>query len=231
VYEEFKGVEMPTAPEACDLVLATLRRIIRTIDLHSKGLAKSYGLTVPQLLILRQLETSGGLAAGELARRVSLSQPTVSGILDRLAARELVARTRSVADRRQVLVTITPRATELLQRVPPPLQESFSRQFAELESWEQTGILSVLQRVAKLMAAEEVDASPLLTTGPVEASAAEICRFHGPALAEELPLLPDESQRGPAPTRPADPTPGVPAGPSHDRPAVSPVPGLGGEPG
>ena len=47
------------------------------------------------------------------------------------------------------------------------LQEDFERRFALLAEWEQTQILASLQRIAELMDAEDLDASPVLTSGVV----------------------------------------------------------------
>ena len=66
-----------------DQVIIALRRVIRAIDLHSRTLVSTHGLTGPQALILKALQYEG-LTAGELANRVSLSQGTVTDILNRL---------------------------------------------------------------------------------------------------------------------------------------------------
>jgi len=69
-----------------DQVIIALRRVIRAVDLHSRNLMESHGLTSPQALILKALQ-DGRLNAGELASRVSLSQGTVTDILNRLELR------------------------------------------------------------------------------------------------------------------------------------------------
>ena len=82
-------------------VIIALRRVIRAVDLHSRTLVESHGLTGPQALILKALQ-KGSLAAGELANQVSLSQGTVTDILNRLEQRDLISRIRDTADRRRV---------------------------------------------------------------------------------------------------------------------------------
>ncbi len=140
-------------PDPCEAVLLALRRIARAIDLHSKRLVQRYGLTGPQALVLRSLLLVSELSVGELARRVNLSQATVTDILDRLEKRALVQRTRSTADKRRVLVRATADAKALGDALPL-LQESFVAEFRRLQEWEQTLILSSLQRVASMMDAK-----------------------------------------------------------------------------
>lgn len=149
-------------------VLVALRQVIRATDLHSRHLMKTTGLTAPQLLVLREIQGSGELSVGELARRISLSQGTVTSILDRLQARGLVTRERSHADKRRVLLRLTTSGDQALARAPQPLQEHFVRKFESLSSWEQHMILASLQRVARLMDADHIDAAPMLAIGALD---------------------------------------------------------------
>lgn len=146
-------------------VLIALRRVIRATDLHSKYLAKTTGLTAPQILLLQTLRDKGQITIGELANQVSLSQATVTTILDRLEKRDLVYRQRSKTDKRKVHAFLTDKAQEILIKAPIPLQEQFTRQFSELQEWEQTMIISALKRVAQMMDAQHIDASPVLDIG------------------------------------------------------------------
>ena len=154
----------------CDMVLVALRQIIRAIDLHSRHLVMQYGLTGPQLVVLKELSMHDGISVGELTRAIHLSQATVTGILDRLAKRELVRRQRSDQDKRRVQVWLTDAGKQMLIDAPPLLQEEFTDEFSKLEDWEQSQILSALQRVVSMMEAKHIDATPILTTGPVGAT-------------------------------------------------------------
>ncbi|MEE4660586.1 MAG: MarR family transcriptional regulator [Halieaceae bacterium] len=136
--------------------------------MHSKRLARTSGLTAPQILLLQAVNRLEGATLGRLASEVSLSQATVTTIMDRLEGRGLVERERSTTDKRRVHVRLTELGQITLRDAPTPLQEQFARQFAELEEWEQTMILAALQRVAHMMDAEDIDASPVLYVGSFE---------------------------------------------------------------
>jgi DNA-binding MarR family transcriptional regulator len=146
-------------------VLICLRRVIRAADLHSKYLSKTSGLTSPQILLLRAINKKGRVTIGELAKDIVLSQATVTTILDRLVTRGLVVRERSTTDKRKVHALLTDLGAETLKNAPRPLQEDFARQFGNLNDWEQTMIISSLQRVAHMMDAQHLDASPVLDVG------------------------------------------------------------------
>lgn len=165
-------------------VLIALRRVIRATDLHSKYLAKTTSLTSPQILLLQSLRDKGQITIGELANEMSLSQATVTTIVDRLEKRELVYRMRSESDKRKVHVHLTDKALEILKKAPIPLQEQFTRQFGDLQEWEQTMIISALKRVAQMMDAQHIDASPVLDIGLLDRHD-DLIDTHTPFLEEK----------------------------------------------
>ena len=149
-------------------VLRSLRRVIRATDQHSRNLIKTSGITTPQLLVLQALEHSDSLSVGALARQLHLSQATVSSILDRLEKRQLILCGKSEEDRRRASLSLTLAGHAAVAGAPIPLQETFVARFKALEDWEQSQILSALQRVAQMMDARDIDASPVLDIGSLD---------------------------------------------------------------
>lgn len=182
---------------ATEQVIIALRRIVRAIDLHSRVLVNRYGLTGPQLAVLKQLSRQGGLTMSALARAVHLSLATVAGILARLEKRNLVRRSRSEQDKRRVLVWLTRAGVDILSQAPPPLTEAFTAEFGKLADWEQTQILSSLQRIVSMMEARDLDAAPLLTTGPIDATPERAQAFLGKEPASAEPDIPSASMPDP----------------------------------
>ncbi|MDY6982963.1 MAG: MarR family transcriptional regulator [Pseudomonadota bacterium] len=149
-------------------VLVALRRVIRATDLHSRELVRSSGLTAPQLLLLQTVKNKGEATVGALAQEMSLSQATVTSILDRMEARKYVMRKKTAADRRKVYITLTALGKTAIRNAPVPLQESFVEQFSKLPDWEQNMIISALQRIACMMDAQNLDAAPVLDVGTLD---------------------------------------------------------------
>lgn len=149
-------------------VLVALRRVIRATDLHSKKLVKTASVTGPQLLLLQIVNAKGDMTISELARDMSLSQATVTTILDRLQKRELIERVRSDTDKRKVHPRLTDHGRKILSTAPTALQDNFVRRFRELDEWEQGMIIAALQRVAEMMDAKDIDASPFLDVGALD---------------------------------------------------------------
>jgi DNA-binding MarR family transcriptional regulator len=155
---------MSTSLTLEEQVIAALRRIVRAIDLHSRHLMDRYGVTGPQLVALQEAARLGETPVSSLARNVHVSHSTMTGILDRLEKRDLVARHRDTDDRRRVSISVTDKGHAVLDEAPSPLQERFLKEIAKLEQWEQTSMLATLQRIASMMQAEEIEASPVLAT-------------------------------------------------------------------
>lgn len=132
-------------------ILRSLRRIVRAIEMYSHTLVQQVGLTAPQLSVLRAVERLRPATPTTIARELSLSQPTVSGILDRLYSKQLLEREEESEDRRIRSYRLTAQARDILRQAPPILQESFLRQFGDLPDWQRNMILSSLQSVATLM--------------------------------------------------------------------------------
>jgi DNA-binding MarR family transcriptional regulator len=145
-----------------ELVLIALRQIIRAIDLHSKKLIKQYGLTGPQLIVLKEIERKEKISLTALAKNVSLSLPTVSSLLDRLEKQQYIQRVRGEVDKRTFYALITETGKKAIEKSPNLLQEQFLQKFEKLEAWEQHLLVSSIQRIAAMMNAESVEALPYL---------------------------------------------------------------------
>ena len=132
-------------------IVITLRQIYRAMSIYSKSLEKHYGLTSPQLLILHELFQSDQIVIGEIARKISLSQATVTDIIDRLEIKGLVTRTKNNLDRRQVLIKITSPGRDIINKRPSLLQKDFLIEFDKLQKWDQHLLLSSVEKIALMM--------------------------------------------------------------------------------
>lgn len=154
--------------EKYEQLLVSLRQVIRAIDIHSKQLNKKSGLTGPQLMVMKQIGQLDGPMAKQVAKEINLSPATVTSIIDRLEAKELVVRRRSQSDKRKVELYLSSKGETLLQGAPQPLQEHFIKRYQALQPWEQSQLLTSVERIASMMDAEELDAAPVLMVGQIQ---------------------------------------------------------------
>lgn len=152
-----------------DESLIALRRILRATELYSRDLAQEAGLTPAQLRVLQITASKGGSATPkELAMQMGVSQATVTALVDKIVKKRLGTRIRSEADRRQTNVTLTEAGMAAVEQAPDALQQRYVRAFERLQDWEQAQLLASLERVAAMLDAGDIDASPVLTTGEIK---------------------------------------------------------------
>ncbi|MCK5861385.1 MAG: GNAT family N-acetyltransferase [Candidatus Hydrogenedentes bacterium] len=137
--------------EISDAILVNLRKIVRAMDLQSRQLQRNCALTSPQLVLLREIVRHNEISIGALATQASLSNATVTGIVDRLEQRGLVVRNRNGKDRRQVLLSSTEEGRTLCGSAPPLMQKQFLDSMAGLQQWEQAQMLAALSRLSGMM--------------------------------------------------------------------------------
>lgn len=159
-----------TTPRTDDSLIA-LRRILRATELYEKKLAQSAGLTPAKLRVLQILASraDGSTTPKALAVQMGVAQGTVTALVDKLVGAGLVTRTRSETDRRQMNVVITEAGRVAVEAAPDALQQRFVRAFEAMQDWEQAQLVASLERIAAMLDAEDIDASPVLTTGEIHA--------------------------------------------------------------
>ncbi len=148
-----------------DVSLIALRRILRATELYGRRLAKEAGMTAVQFRVLQIIAENGHATPTAIAHRMGVTQATMTALIDKLVKRGLVERRRSETDRRQTNVFITEAGRETVNDAPDPLQQRYVKNFEALEDWEQAMIVAALERVAAMLDAGEIDASPVLDIG------------------------------------------------------------------
>ena len=99
-------------------VLDGVRRIVQALRASSRWAERHVGLSGAQLFVLQKLAETPGISVNELAERTHTHQSSVSVVVSRLAALDLVTRTRSAADGRRVELSLAPRARRVVGRAP-----------------------------------------------------------------------------------------------------------------
>lgn len=145
-------MEQPVLSPTTGKAWARLVRAHRAVTTRIEADLKAAGF--PPLVwydVLLELGRSeeGRLAPGELERELLFSQPNVSRLVDRMAARDLVRREPHPGDARRQLVAITPEGRALRERMWPTYAASIERHLGAKLPGERAGLLASL--LARLM--------------------------------------------------------------------------------
>lgn len=146
-------------------ILIKIRKIVRSINLESKRVQKEHGVSIPQILCLSYLYGSPNYQAGqgEIKKFMNLNSSTVSGIINRLEVKGLVARLPKSGDKRVVNIALTSNGDKLLTKIPALLHEQLSEKLLKLDNTTLEGIQQSLQLLVDLLEIDELEASPLIT--------------------------------------------------------------------
>jgi DNA-binding MarR family transcriptional regulator len=115
----------------------------------TKDLAGRYGLTGPQLAVVKMLEPVGKLSLSELSSQIRARNSTVTGIIDRMEREGLVVRRRSQQDRRVINIELTAKGRELAAEIPIEPVKIFRRVLEELSPRDATELRRILNKLAR----------------------------------------------------------------------------------
>ena len=102
-----------------------------------KPLLDRLGLTYPQYLVMLVLWERDGVPVKDIGERLFLDSGTLTPLLKRLEAAQLIKRTRSTEDERQVLIALTPQGQALREKaraVPQSILAASACSIAELSA-------------------------------------------------------------------------------------------------
>ncbi|HZH71212.1 MAG TPA: MarR family transcriptional regulator [Mariniphaga sp.] len=143
-------------------IILKIRKIVRSINLESKKIEKEYGVSIPQVLCLNYLHDSLNFQAGqgEIKKFLNLNASTVSGIIDRLELKGLVARLPKSGDKRVVTIALTTKGDKLLEKLPWLLQEKLAEKIEKLDVQKREQMKESIEMLVNLLDIEDLEAYP-----------------------------------------------------------------------
>ncbi|PIV21617.1 MAG: MarR family transcriptional regulator [Deltaproteobacteria bacterium CG_4_8_14_3_um_filter_45_9] len=133
-----------------------LRRIIKSLQNYSSEVYSHFGITGPQLWVLKTIYQNGSLPLGELSKRMYLHPSTLTAAVDRLEKKGYVFRNRIEKDRRVINVQLTPKGNSLAKRAPKPIQGKMIYGLRKLKKDEVFLIYRSVEKLVEIMEAEKV---------------------------------------------------------------------------
>ena len=132
-----------------------LFRAAKAISARLEPAVADAGLTLTQLGVLEAILHKGPLTQRELGRKVLTSAGNMTDVIDKLAARGLVMRTRQPSDRRAVRVELTLAGHEIISKFFPVHAHNIARAMSGLNEAELEELDRLLHRLGLAAAHEE----------------------------------------------------------------------------
>lgn len=108
-------------------------------------------LTYSHVRALVALDTEGAMPAGALAKASGLNPGTLTAMIDRLEAEEIVERHRSETDRRVVTIALTPRGSKLLGERRREWQRIWNQALAGADDAELAAVSRIMRQMADVL--------------------------------------------------------------------------------
>ncbi|MDT5043076.1 MAG: hypothetical protein QOE51_4061 [Actinoplanes sp.] len=118
-------------------------------------------LTMSQLKVMIVLGRLGATSGQNLARRTGFSLATLTGVIDRLAAQNLVSRREDPNDRRVRRLELTPAGTDLIDRLIAAGEEQQHRILDRLDDASLDLVAHAFDLLLDATAADSVQPGPL----------------------------------------------------------------------
>lgn len=147
--------EAPGESTADSAVVAGRLRV--ALETLNRRLRKDWPdhLTPSRLSALTTIATGGPLPVGELARRMAVSTPTISHIVDALAKLQLIDRRPDPRDRRVCRLVLSDAGDELLEDLGRRTTGFLANRIRQLPAEQRAGLAAALPALEALAAAPE----------------------------------------------------------------------------
>lgn len=156
-------IDTETAPESALHHIGNALAIFDPLRLRAWA---DLGLTTGQLRVLFVLKQQPGVTSGELAGRLTVTPPTITGIIDRLVRLDLVRREEDPADRRLVRNFLTTQGESVCNRLEHGAERFMRRILDEMTPEDVDSLVTGLR--ALIAANERVSrAEPALAPIPI----------------------------------------------------------------
>ncbi len=83
-------------------------------------------LSVPQMDAIKAIKEEGEITITKLSKILGVSPPSTSAMVDRLVEKEILVRERSRKDRRKVVVSISKKAAEHIEKIDMAILKTFT---------------------------------------------------------------------------------------------------------
>jgi DNA-binding MarR family transcriptional regulator len=140
--------------DSVDELVELLRETVVRLQPSSEEISAAWStaqITMQQLRVMTILFHEGPTRVSDLARRLDVSTPTITGILDRLVRQRLSYRMSDPRDRRVVLNNLTQDGRDLVERLMPAHGDQAEKALERLSDDERIGLRESLRALLRVI--------------------------------------------------------------------------------
>ncbi|MEI7941913.1 MAG: MarR family transcriptional regulator [Candidatus Riflemargulisbacteria bacterium] len=132
-------------------LLKLLHNISKLLRSQVEKNSQKYGLTMPQLSLLKFIATQKETTLSEVAKQAGLSNSTTCGILDRLEKNNIITRERSAQDKRIVVIKLSEQGEQLKEEVIFSKKELLAGLLSQIEPKARKEFIETMEHFESLL--------------------------------------------------------------------------------
>lgn len=139
------------------VMLGLLWKANHELELLSKRMMRTLGVTGPQRMVLRIIARKPGISAGGICDAARIHASTLTGILERLMRGDLIARSRDVDDGRRAQFELTPAGDKIAETRRGTVESAIVTSLTTLSSEERVVVRRWLSAFGDALALERAE--------------------------------------------------------------------------
>lgn len=128
-------------------ILIGLHKNVKELDRRTLDIARSYGLSFSQFMVLEALYSKGNLSIGEVREAILSSVGTISLVVSNLKKMGYVKRKTDENDKRVSILSLTDEGRAVIEKVIPENEAMIYDYMKDLSEEETATLLSLLKKL------------------------------------------------------------------------------------
>lgn len=128
-------------------ILIGLHKNVKELDRRTLDIARSYGLSFSQFMVLEALYSKGNLSIGEVREAILSSVGTISLVVKNLEKMGYVKRKTDENDKRVSILSLTKEGRDVIEKVIPENEAMIYDYMKDLNEEETATLLSLLKKL------------------------------------------------------------------------------------
>ncbi|MDD6918150.1 MAG: MarR family transcriptional regulator [Peptoniphilaceae bacterium] len=130
-------------------ILIGLHKNVKELDRRTLDIARSYGLSFSQFMVLEALYSKGNLSIGEVREAILSSVGTISLVVSNLKKMGYVKRKTDENDKRVSILSLTNEGRDVIERVIPENEAMIYDYMKDLSGGEIETLLSLVKKLGE----------------------------------------------------------------------------------
>ena len=128
-------------------ILIGLHKNVKEFDRRTSEIARSYGLSFSQFMVLEALLSKGKLSISEVRDTILSSVGTISLVVNNLEKMDYIKRESDKNDKRICLLSLTDEGRELIEKIVPENEQMIKIYMENLSKDESETLLVLLKKL------------------------------------------------------------------------------------